>query len=54
MSKPAISAVPSVGGMKPVRIRIVVVFPAPFGPRKPTTSPFSTLNETSSTATRSP
>ncbi len=29
-SKPATSAVPRVGGRKQVRIRIVVVFPAPF------------------------
>src|SRR5258706_445437 len=32
---------PSVGGMKPVIIRIVVDLPAPFGPRKPRTSPRS-------------
>ena len=30
---------PSVGGMYPVRIRMVVVFPAPFGPRNPRISP---------------
>src|SRR5467141_1229636 len=41
---------PSVGGMKPVIIRIVVDFPAPFGPRKPSTSPRSTENDTPSTA----
>src|SRR3954471_4406077 len=33
---------PAVGGMKLARILIVVVLPAPFGPRKPTISPFST------------
>ena len=33
--------------MKQERIRMVVVFPAPFGPRKPTTWPFSTENDTS-------
>ena len=31
--------VPLVGGMKPVRMRIVVVLPAPFGPRNPRISP---------------
>ena len=33
--------------MKQERIRIVVVLPAPFGPRKPTIWPFSTVKETS-------
>lgn len=33
---------------------MVVVFPAPFGPRNPNTSPFPTENETSSTARRVP
>src|SRR5215472_10212191 len=50
-SKPATLAVPSVGGRKQVRIRIVVVFPAPLGPRKPTICPLSTSNEMLSTAT---
>src|ERR1043166_8771473 len=50
-SKPATDAVPEVGGRKHVRTRIVVVFPAPFGPRKPTIWPFSTSNEILSTAT---
>src|SRR5258705_13823409 len=50
-SKPATFAVPAVGGKKHVRTRIVVVFPAPFGPRKPTIWPFSTSNEILSTAT---
>ena len=36
--------------MKPVIIRIVVDLPAPFGPRNPSTSPFSTVNETPFTA----
>lgn len=30
---------PSEGGRMPVRIRMVVVLPAPFGPNKPTISP---------------
>src|ERR1043166_1682470 len=33
---------------------MVVVSPAPFGPRNPKSSPGSTANETSSTATKSP
>src|SRR5262245_28543762 len=49
-SKPATLAMPLVAGRKPVRMRIVVVLPAPLGPRKPTISPRSTRNEASSTA----
>src|SRR5690242_2457990 len=49
-SKPATEAVPDVGGRKHVSIRIVVVLPAPFGPRNPTIWPFSTSNEMLSTA----
>ncbi len=33
---------------------MVVVLPAPFGPRKPVTVPGSSSNETSSTTVRSP
>src|SRR6267378_6858833 len=36
--------------MKPVIMRMVVDLPAPFGPRKPSTSPRSTVNEMPSTA----
>jgi len=35
-------------------MRIAVVFPAPFGPTKPTISPSATENETESRATTSP
>ena len=35
MSNPPTETSPAVGGMNPVIIRIVVDFPAPFGPRKP-------------------
>src|SRR6185295_2690117 len=49
-SKPPTATLPSVGGMKPVIMRMVVDLPAPFGPRKPRTSPRSTLNEMPSTA----
>ena len=38
-SKPQTRTVPEVAGRKPVMIRIVVVLPAPFGPRKPSISP---------------
>src|SRR5438874_9458280 len=50
-SKPATLALPSVGGRKQVSTRIVVVLPAPLGPRKPTICPFSTSKEILSTAT---
>src|SRR5579871_6188240 len=50
-SKPATFALPSVGGRKQVRMRMVVVLPAPLGPRKPTICPFSTSKEMLSTAT---
>src|SRR5437764_3778636 len=50
-SYPATFAVPLVGGKKQVKTRMVVVFPAPFGPRKPTICPFSTSKEMLSTAT---
>src|SRR5882672_9039204 len=40
--------------MKPVIMRMVVDLPAPFGPRKPSTSPRSTVNEISSTARFAP
>src|SRR6266436_3252832 len=49
-SKPATVAVPAVGGKKQVSIRMVVVLPAPLGPRKPTICPLSTLKEMWSTA----
>ena len=52
--EPATLADPLVGGMYPVRIRIVVVFPAPLGPRKPRISPLGTSNEMSSTAVMRP
>ena len=54
MSWPHISAVPDVGGMKPVIIRMVVDFPAPFGPRNPSTSPFLTSKEIPLTASKEP
>ena len=50
MSKPPTVTEPPDGGRKPVIMRMVVDLPAPLGPRKPSTSPRSTENETSSTA----
>ena len=54
MSCPSMTAVPDVGGRKPVIIRMVVDFPAPFGPRKPSTSPSLTEKDTPFTAGKSP
>jgi hypothetical protein len=51
-SKPAMRAVPALGGMKPASMRMVVDLPAPLGPRKPTTSPRATVKLTSSTAVK--
>ena len=46
-------ALPEVGGMKPVRIFMVVDLPAPLGPRKPTILPSGMVKEIASMATRS-
>ena len=51
---PATVAEPEVGARSVPRVRTVVVFPAPFGPRNPNTSPRATLNDTSATAVRPP
>src|SRR5208283_1194575 len=53
-SKPQTVTLPSVGARKPVIIRMLVDLPAPFGPRKPRTSPFSTENDRLSTASFGP
>src|SRR5579875_2455891 len=45
---------PAVGLSSPRIIRIVVVLPAPFGPRNPVTFPGSTRNDRLSTASVSP
>src|SRR5687768_16974742 len=42
--------VPDVGGARPISIRIVVVLPAPFGPRNPKKHPRGTVNVRPSTA----
>src|SRR5688500_2842584 len=54
MSKPATRASPSLGASSPMSMRIAVVFPAPFAPRKPKTSPTPTAKEMWSTATKLP
>ena len=41
-SNPATVAVPADGGRKHVSMRMVVVLPAPLGPRNPTIWPFAT------------
>ena len=51
---PSTVAAPAVGRTRPSSIRSVVVLPAPFGPRKPYTSPRRTVRLTASTASRSP
>ena len=50
MSFPATSAEPRDGRRSVVSIRIVVVFPAPFGPRKPKNSPDLISRSIASTA----
>jgi transcription elongation factor GreB len=50
MSLPPTETLPSVGVMNPVIMRMEVDLPAPFGPRKPSTSPRSTEKEIPSTA----
>src|SRR5580704_12223463 len=49
-SKPATIALPAVGGRKHVSMRMVVVLPAPLGPKKPTIWPFWISKEMWSTA----
>src|SRR5271166_2159047 len=54
MSKPPTVARPDVGRSSPVRILIVVVLPAPLGPKNPKISPGATAKEMPSTAVASP
>ena len=53
-SNPEIKACPDVGFNNVVRIIIVVLFPAPLGPKNPKISPFLTEREISLTAVTSP
>src|SRR4051794_19401584 len=52
-STPLTRTSPEVGSDRPAITRIVVVLPAPFGPRKPKISPGATERLRSSTATKS-
>src|ERR1041385_7087360 len=54
MSKPARRALPDVGGKSVDSILIVVLLPAPLGPRNPKISPPPTSKEIPSTAVSSP
>jgi len=47
-------APPLVGSITPHSMRMVVVLPEPFGPRKPKISPFLTVRSMPSTAAKSP
>ena len=49
-SRPSTVTVPTSGWSKVAMVSNVVVFPAPFGPRSPKTSPSLAVNEMSSTA----
>ena len=51
-SLPLNSTRPASGTTMPTVIRKVVVFPAPFGPRRPTISASFTSNETPATTSR--
>src|SRR5215210_2377710 len=53
-SRPRMRSVPAVTGETQPIIRIVELFPAPFGPRKPNASPRRTSRSMPSTATSSP
>src|SRR6185437_675195 len=53
-ARPLTMTEPLVGSSRPRIIRIVVDFPAPFGPRKPVTVPGRTLNVRSETAVVGP
>ena len=50
---PSTRACPLVGSSRVISILIVVVLPAPFGPRRPKSSPCSTANDTPRTASTS-
>src|SRR6185369_10194107 len=52
--RPSMVTRPAVGASSPRIILIVVDLPAPLGPRNPVTCPGRTVNDKSSTATRSP
>src|SRR3712207_6955689 len=45
LAEPSTSTRPRVGATSPSSMRMVVVLPAPLGPRKPQISPRSTVND---------
>jgi hypothetical protein len=51
---PPINASPAFWGVSPTITRMLVDFPAPFGPRKPVTLPAWATKEMSSTAVKLP
>ena len=51
---PQICTLPLVAGISPANMRIVVLFPAPLGPRNPTTSPLPIRKDTLSMAFTAP
>src|SRR5688572_27341487 len=53
-SMPLTRTVPAVGRERPAMMRMVVVLPAPFGPRKPKISPAAASRVSRSTAVKSP
>ena len=53
-SRPCTRAEPAVGRRNPISSRSVVVLPAPFGPRKPSTSPARTSSVSRSSASSRP
>ena len=50
MDRPSSSMLPEVGGARPISMRMVVVLPAPFGPKKPKKLPRGTSRSSPSTA----
>ena len=54
MFQPATVPSPAVGLLRPQRMRIAVVLPAPFAPRKPKISPLRTSKLMLSTAVKLP
>ena len=53
-SRPRTRSVPSVTGEMQATMRMVLVLPAPLGPRKPKAWPGETSKSTASTAVKSP
>ena len=51
---PSMTASPEVGRRRPVSMRMVVLFPAPFGPRNPKKRPRATRKRRPSTAALGP